>query len=181
MTRRSGGARTLIQSFLNLAILPLAMDRSTCAPLSGTRACHRSRCCAGRWIRGSAQGTRPKGAREHGIPAGPQSRLETGFERRERRGPEKPSLGFSVRRASGRVKALFRFRGCLCRHDCLGKSLPHPGPPFSLFKHREVRRMIRGVHLGRSCQGRASSSQPPAVDIWTGSFPRESCPGHCRC
>ena len=93
--------------------------------------------------------------REHGIPAGPQSRLETGFERRERRGPEKPSLGFSVRRASGRVKALFRFRGCLCRHDCLGKSLPHPGPPFSLFKHREVRRMIRGVHSGQVMPGQS--------------------------
>ena len=157
MTRRSGGARTLIQSFLNLAILPLAMDRCPwhLRSTSGMRTCHGNRCCAGRWIRGSAQGTRPKGAREHGIPAGPQSRLETGFERRKRRGPEKPSLGFSVRRASGQVKALFRLGGCLCHRDCLGKSLPHPGPPFFLFKHREARRMIRGVHSGQVIPGQS--------------------------
>lgn len=63
-----------------------------------------------RWkvVWGSAQGARPKGAQEHGFLAGPRSWLEMGFERRERRGPEKPGLGFSVRRASGQVKALFR-------------------------------------------------------------------------
>lgn len=156
MTRRSGGARTLIQSFLNLTILPLAMDRRPRhllrrlgrTPVTGATA----ELEGGPGVSAGNTSQGAPGARVPGramVLAG-NGLLEEGEER-----PRETQPGFQCQESLGSGGGTVQTRGCLCRHDCLGKSLPHPGPPFSLFKCREARRMIRGVHSGQVIPGQS--------------------------